>query len=175
MSGNSNNAVPTENALVGYIQRDNMGTGIFVPPTGTTAERPTAGFGLYTGGIRFNSSLGSWEGYNGNAWTGLGGGNPWTTITADGSTTFTINANDRVFVNTTASACTITLPSTPLSGDTIRFLDLAGTFDTNYLTLGRNGNKIMGLTENLIISTENASFGIVYTNATYGWKLLENL
>jgi hypothetical protein len=39
MSGNSNNAVPTENAVVGYIQRDNMGTGIFVPPTGTTAEQ----------------------------------------------------------------------------------------------------------------------------------------
>jgi len=175
MSGNSNNAVPTENAIVGYIQRDNMGVGIFVPPTGTTAQRPTSGFGLYTGGIRFNSDLGSWEGYNGTAWTGLGGGNPWTTITADGSSTFTINANDRVFVNTTASACTITLPATPLSGDTIRFMDLAGTFDTNYLTLGRNGNKIMGLTENLVVSTENASFGIIYTGSTYGWKIAENL
>jgi hypothetical protein len=174
MSGNSNNAVPTENAVVGYIQRDNMGTGIFVPPTGTTAERPTGGFGLYTGGLRFNTSLVTWEGYNGTQWTGLGGGNPWSTITADGSTTFTAASNDRIFVNTSAGACTVTLPISPQTGDQVRFLDLAGTFDTNNLTIGRAGNKIMGLTENLVISQEDAAFGIVYTGSTYGWKLIEN-
>jgi len=171
MSGNSNNAVPTENALVGYIQRDNMGTGIFVPPTGTTAERPTAGFGLFTGGVRFNTTLGSWEGYNGNAWTGLGGGNPWTTTTIN----LLVAANDRVFVNTASSAITITLPISPLTGDQVRLLDLAGTFNTNNLTIARNGLKIMGLTENLVVSTQNASIGLVYTGATYGWKLIENL
>ena len=53
-------------------------------------------------------------------------------------------------------------------------LDLAGTFDTNNLTLDRNGNKIMGATANLTVSTENASIGIVYTGSTYGWKLIEN-
>jgi hypothetical protein len=175
MSGNSNNAVPTENALVGYIQRDNMGTGIIVPPTGTTAQRPTGGFGLYAGGLRFNTDIGSWEGYNGAQWTGIGGGNPWTTITADGSTTFTAASNDRYFVNTTAAACTINLPASPLTGDQIRFIDVAGTFNTTNLTVGRNGLKIMGLTENLIISTQNASFGLVYSGSTYGWRLLENL
>jgi hypothetical protein len=56
-----------------------MGTGHFVPPTGTTAERPTGG-DLFTGGIRYNSTLVTWEGYNGTQWTGLGGGNPWATI-----------------------------------------------------------------------------------------------
>ena len=50
-----------------------MGTGHFVPPTGTTAERP--GGNLKTGGIRYNSTLVTWEGYNGTQWTGLGGGN----------------------------------------------------------------------------------------------------
>ena len=174
MSGNSNQAVPTENAIVGYIQRDNMGTGIFVPPTGTTAERPTAGFGLFTGGVRFNTSLVTWEGYNGSQWTGLGGGNPWSTITLDGSTTFTAAANDRYFVDSSGGAGTINLPAIPLVGDQVRFLDLAGTFETNYLTIGRNSLKIMGLTEDLIISQENASMGLVYTGSTYGWKLIEN-
>jgi hypothetical protein len=174
MSGNSNNAVPTENALVGYIQRDNMGTGIFVPPTGTTAERPTSGFGLFDGGLRFNTSLVTWEGYNGTQWTGLGGGNPWSTITADGSTAFTAASNDRIFVDTSAGACTINLPISPQTGDQVRFLDLASTFDTNNLTVARAGNKIMGLTEDLVISQEDAAFGIVYTGSTYGWKLIEN-
>jgi hypothetical protein len=152
-----------------------MGTGIIVPPTGTTAQRPTGGFGLYAGGLRFNTDIGSWEGYNGAQWTGIGGGNPWTTITADGSTTFTAASNDRYFVNTTAAACTINLPASPLTGDQIRFIDVAGTFNTTNLTVGRNGLKIMGLTENLIISTQNASFGLVYSGSTYGWRLLENL
>ena len=51
---------------------------------------------------------------------------------------------------------------------------MAATFDTNNLTLARNGLKIMGDTADLVVSTENASIGLVYTGATYGWKLIEN-
>jgi hypothetical protein len=163
--------VPTENAVVGYIQRDNMGTGIFVPPTGTTAERPTLGFGLFDGGLRFNTSLVTWEGYNGTAWTGLGGGNPWTTVTADGSTTFTAAANDRIFVNTSVSTCTITLPAAPQIGDQIRFIDVAGTFDTNNLTIARNGKPIQGETTDMVVTTERAAFSLIYYDATQGWLL----
>ena len=32
----------------------------------------------------------------------------------------------------------------------------------------------MGLSENMVVSTENASIGLVYTGATNGWKLIEN-
>jgi hypothetical protein len=170
MLGDSNTAVPTENAVVGYITRDNMGTGAMVPPTGTTAERPT-GPELYTGAIRYNSSLITWEGYNGTQWTGLGGGNPWSST----STSITVSANDRYFVNTSAGAVTITLPATPQTGDQVSILDLASTFDTNNCTIGRNGLKIMGLTENLILSTEDEAITLVYTGATYGWKLTTNL
>jgi len=174
LSGDANSAVPTERAIVGYTQRDKMGTGHLVPPTGTTAQRPTGG-NLFTGGIRYNSTLVTWEGYNGTQWTGLGGGNPWATFTADGSTTLTVAANDRYFVDTSAAAQTITLPASPQVGDQVSFVDLASTFDTNNLTLGRNSLKIMGLTEDLIISTEDAGIQLVYTGATYGWKLTNNL
>jgi hypothetical protein len=147
-----------------------MGTGHFVPPTGTTAQRPTGGT-LFTGGIRFNSSLVTWEGYNGTQWTGLGGGNPW----ASTSSSITITANDRYFVDTSGGAVTITLPASPQTGDQVSLLDLAGTFDTNNLTIARNDNKIMGLTENLTVSVEDAGLTLVYTGATYGWKLVTNL
>jgi hypothetical protein len=173
LGNDANSAVPTERAIVGYTQRDNMGTGHLVPPTGTTAERPT-GDSLKTGGIRYNSSLVTWEGYNGTQWTGLGGGNPWSTFTADGSTTLTVAANDRYFVDTTAAAQTINLPASPQTGDQVRFVDLAGTFDTNNLTINRNSLKIMSLTEDLVISQENAAIGLVYTGSTHGWKLIEN-
>ena len=32
----------------------------------------------------------------------------------------------------------------------------------------------MGLDEDLVVSQENASIGLVYTGATNGWKLIEN-
>jgi hypothetical protein len=102
----------------------------------------------------------------------LGGGNPWATHTADGSTALTVAANDRYFINTAAGAQTANLPAAPQVGDQVSFLDLAGTFDTNNLTIGRNGLKIMGLTEDLVVSTENAGIQLVYTGSTYGWKLV---
>jgi hypothetical protein len=174
LGNDSNQAVPTERAIVGYTQRDQMGTGHFVPPTGTTAQRPTGGT-LFTGGIRFNSSLVTWEGYNGTQWTGLGGGNPWATHTADGSTALNVAANDRYFINTTAGPQTANLPAAPQVGDQVRFLDLASTFDTNNLTIGRNGKKINNLSEDLIVSTEDSAIGLVFTGDTFGWKLIEVL
>jgi hypothetical protein len=43
------------------------------------------------------------------------------------------------FCNTTGGAFTVTLPTAPTIGDFISFIDYAGTFDTNNLTIGRNG------------------------------------
>ena len=174
LGGNSNTAVVTERAIVGYTQRDQMGTGHLVPPTGTTGERPT-GSALKTGGIRYNSSLVTWEGYNGTQWTGLGGGNPWQTHTADGSTALSVSANDRYFINTSAGAQTATLPVSPQVGDQVRFIDLASTFDTNNLTIGRNGKKINNATADLVVSTEDSAIGLVFTGDTFGWKLIEVL
>jgi hypothetical protein len=171
LSGNSNTAVPTENAVLGYLTRDNAGTSAWVPPTGTTGERPTGG-NLYTGALRYNSTLTTWEGYNGTAWTGLGGGNPWVTKTVS-DTGFTAANNDRIFVNTTGGAITINLPASPTVGDNVRFLDSGGTFNTNNLTIGRNSLKIQGLAENLTVSTQYAGFQLVYSGTTNGWMLLE--
>ena len=170
LANDSNTAVPTERAIVGYTQRDNMGTGHLVPPTGTTAQRPT-GDALKTGGIRYNSSLVTWEGYNGTQWTGLGGGNPW----ASTSSSITVAANDRYFVDTSGGAKTITLPASPQVGDQVSLIDLAGTFDTNNLTIARNSLKIMGQTADMTVSTEDAALQLVYTGATYGWKLVQNI
>jgi len=51
----------------GYVDI-NTNTGLLIP-TGTDAERPTAVQGM----IRFNTTDGRFEAYDGNAWTGLGG------------------------------------------------------------------------------------------------------
>ena len=61
-------------------------------------------------------------------------GGTWITKT----TTYTAYAGDKIFANTTGGAFTITLPASPSTGDEVRFVDLANTFDSNNLTVGRN-------------------------------------
>ena len=65
---------------------DAQGTGALKIPVGTTAQRPTAA----TGQIRWNSTDGAIEVYNGSAWTAVGTGSSnkvLNTFTGDGSTT----------------------------------------------------------------------------------------
>lgn len=86
---------------------------------------------------------------------------------------FNAEAAKSYFVNTTSAAITATLPTSPSQGDEIRFIDYAGTFDSNNLTIARNGNNIQGVNSDLVISTERAAFGLVYVDATQGWLLIE--
>lgn len=75
------------------------------------------------------------------------------------------------FVNTTAGVITATLPSSPVVGDTIRFLDVAKTFDSNTFTVGRNGNLIQGDAADMTVTTEGAAFELIFSGATFGWRI----
>src|SRR6056300_1443510 len=102
----------------------------------------------------------------------ISAGTSWqAVITADGSTTTTAVAGEGYFINTTSAAHTITLPASPTLGDEISIVDYAGTFDTNALTVGRNGNPIQGSAADLTVSTERAGFTLVYVDGTQGWLL----
>ena len=82
-------------------------------------------------------------------------------------------SGEKIFVNTASNTITLTLPAAPATGDQISFLDIADNFDTNALTLNPNSLKVFGATANGTISTEGAGFTLVYTGATYGWKITE--
>ena len=56
------------------------------------------------------------------------------------STSFTAAAGKAYFCDTTGGTISVTLPS-PTQKDTIRFLDVAGTFDTNNLTVLYGSSK----------------------------------
>ena len=138
-------------------------------PSGTTAERPSTPANGY---IRYNTTIGAFEGYVNGAWSGLGGGNPWVTKTNGDSPYNSLN-NDRIFVDTSSGTVAVILPSSPNVGDNVRFMDLSGTFATNNLTVNRNSENIMGLAQDLTIDEDNSGFQLIYTGATQGWKLLE--
>jgi len=101
---------------------------------------------------------------------GGGGSSSWRTITAATDNVF---SGEKLFVNTSSNAITLTLPAAPATGDQISFLDIADNFDTNALTLNPNSLKVFGATANGTVSTEGAGFTLVYTGATYGWKITE--
>jgi len=102
----------------------------------------------------------------------ISAGTSWqTVVTADGSTTTTAVAGNGYFIDTTSATHTITLPGSPTLGDEISIIDYAGTFDTNALTVGRNGNPIQGSAADLTVSTERAGFTLVFVDGTQGWLL----
>ena len=109
---------------------------------------------------------------NGSLLTGIsGGGGAFAWAIANSN--ITMSVNNGYFVDTTGGAKTMTLPSSASIGDTIRINDLAGTFASNNLTVARNGGNIQGVAEDLVVSVNQSSFGLAYSNGTYGWKLLE--
>jgi hypothetical protein len=96
-------------------------------------------------------------------------GTDW--VTKSGA--YTAFPGDKIFIDTSGGAVTITLPASPATGDEVSFIDLASSFDTHNLTVGRNSLKINGGTTDLTVATEDAGFTLVYSGATYGWKLTE--
>ena len=70
-----------------------------------------------------------------------------------------------------ASGMVLTLPASPLIGDTIMITDIAGTAFTTTVSIARNGQLIQGLAEDLVFNVANQSIKLVYSNSTYGWRL----
>ena len=96
------------------------------------------------------------------------GGTSWQAVK---TTAFTAVAGEGYFINTTSGAITMTLPASPTLGDFVTFIDYAGTFDTNNLTVGRNSENIQGSAADLTVSVERAANTLVYTDGTQGWLL----
>ena len=80
--------------------------------------------------------------------------------------------------NTTATAnnlyvltatLTLTLPSSPSAGDSIKISNRSGVATC---VLARNGSNIMGSASDLTLDTASASFELIYSDATNGWVII---
>jgi len=104
------------------------------------------------------------------SWTTMSGGVSWQTV--ETGATMTAVAGNGYFINTTSNACTATLPGSPSLGDEVNFIDYAGTFDSNNLTVAPAGSdKIHASTADLTVAVERAGFALVFTDSTQGWLL----
>ena len=95
------------------------------------------------------------------------GGIDWCTTAKTAA--FCAASGSGYLVNTTSTAFTATLPCAPTEGDQISFVDFAGTFDSNALTLGRGGLKIKGSCACATVVTDRGAVTIIYTGTTQGW------
>lgn len=58
------------------------------------------------------------------------------------------------------------LPASPSAGNWVSVVNRSGLL-TN--TIGRNGQNIMGLAENMTLDNASASLTLVFADATRGW------
>jgi len=104
-----------------------------------------------------------------NAGTATGfAGIAWQSV--ETGATFTAVAGKGYPVNTTAQACTVTLPASASVGDQIVFTDYARNWGTNALTINPNSLNYQGNSSpNPVYDTAGESLHIVYMDATKGW------
>ena len=141
---------------------------------GNIAITPNGSGNIVLDGLTFPNADGSADTFlktNGSgtlSFAAVSGGTSWQAVkTGD----FTAVAGEGYFINTTSGVITMTLPSSPTIGDEVAFVDYAGTFDSNTMTVGRNSEKINGATADLTVSVERAANTLVYTDGTQGWLL----
>jgi hypothetical protein len=101
----------------------------------------------------------------------VSGGAAWQAVV---TSSLTVVSKNGYFVDTSSATITATLPSSPTLGDFISFIDYNGTFETNNLTIARNGKNIQGLAEDLTVNQERAGLTLVFTDNTQGWLLQNN-
>ena len=132
----------------GTVQLGDSGDTITIPAGATITNNGTAaGFGA--------TGAASWD----------------TTVKTSG---FTAVSGVGYFVNTTAGAISVNLPA-GTAGDVVAIKDYANTFDTNAVTLTRNGSdKIGGQAINATLSTEGIAVTLVFIDSTQGWLVTDS-
>jgi hypothetical protein len=93
-------------------------------------------------------------------------GRIYTTVSNNQTTSKTLG--NREFVSVTTAGLTMTLPASPAAGNEVAIQ--VGDF-TNTV-IGRNGQNIMGLAENMTIDVANRTVNLFFTDATRGWRIV---
>jgi hypothetical protein len=112
---------------------------------------------------------------SGASQTGFGrtGTVDWQTTVKTGD--FTAVSGEGYWVNTTSGAISMTLPASPSAGAIVSVKDYGETFDTNNLTVVRNGSNFNGGSSiNPVFDTEGAFLTFIYADATKGWLVTDS-
>jgi len=95
-------------------------------------------------------------------------------IVGDGSTVTTMVSGRGYFVNTTSAAGIVKFPASASRGDYVEIKDYARTFDTNNVTVQRNGHNIDGNGVDAGLDVKGQSVKFVYMDSTKGWSAIND-
>ncbi len=93
---------------------------------------------------------------------------PWEVITAN----YTAEAKERLLADSTLGSFDITLPATPQINDKVSIAPLHPTYDTNPVTVLRNGELINGATDDILLNQLGLSVEFFFVGGTVGWALI---
>jgi hypothetical protein len=187
-------AGPTVSTLTGILPVANGGTNLASGTSGGVLAYTATGtlassaaltqYGVVYGGGAGAVPVATAAGTTGQVLTATTSGAPsWAAPAAGGITytttktgSYTAVANDGVLTNTTAGAFTVTLPASPANGDQVIVADAFGVWGTNNLTVGRNGNNIAGVAQDLVCDINGTSVQFVYnTSGTASWDVFAQI
>ena len=103
-------------------------------------------------------------------------GTDWQAVTvADGSTTLNAVAGRGYFLDTNNGIINVTMPSSPVRGDTVIIADYSGTFGTNNCIISFNNQNVDSTsTRDIALSTNDTIAEFVYVDAAKGWLVKYN-
>ena len=151
---------------------NNISTGFFGLPAGTTAQRPA---NTANGYLRYNTTLSSFEGFSGGTWGSIGGSlsssglASWNVV----SSNYTVGNNIQLLANSAAGTFTITLPASPVLANVVVIADGSGPntgWSNNNVLVNPNGKTIQGIADNLALNISRSSVSLIYDGST--WQVI---
>lgn len=87
-------------------------------------------------------------------------------------TNYAVVAGQDLMVDVTGGSVSLLLPAAPAILDQpINVMHVAGPIADNPIVIKGNGQKIMGLLEDMTVDTANASFGLAFCDIVNGWRI----
>jgi len=138
---------------------------IAVGPVGPTGPTGADGQTGMTGMTGLTGDIGS------TGPTGSTGSVTNFTVKTNGDDGYTMQENERILASTNAAPFAMNLPTGPSQGRWVDVADAVSTWGTNNLTLHRNGQKIQGVVQDLILDVSGALIHMVFLDPSYGWEV----
>jgi hypothetical protein len=96
---------------------------------------------------------------------------------SDGRTVISISSvlqsNKYYLVDSSSAALIVVLPASPFQGDFIWLQDAKGSWYSNNVTVNRNGNNIIGISDDLSLDVNDAVVILTYVGGSVGWDIKE--